>query len=67
MKLTFYNTTTKNKENVEFCNYIQHLEKYGFVWEHSTLEFKYSVEFSKDKNKLIRKMTMGKTIRKNYS
>ena len=49
IKLTFYNTTTKNLENVEFYNYIQHLEKYGFVWEHLALEFKYSVEFSIDK------------------
>ena len=65
IKLTFYNTTTK-EENVEFYNYIQHLKKYGFVWEHSALEFKYSVEFSKDKNKLIRKKTMGKTTRKYY-
>ena len=63
IKLTFYNTTTK-EENVEFYNYIQHLEKYGFVWEHSALEFKYSVEFSKDKNKLIRKMTMEKPLEK---
>ena len=49
IKLTFYNTTTKKLENVEFYNYIQHLEKYGFVWEHLALEFKYSVEFSIDK------------------
>ena len=48
-KLTFYNTTTKKLQNVEFYNYIQHLEKYGIVWEHSALEFKYSAEFSTDK------------------
>ena len=34
------------------------------MWEYSALEFKYSIEFSKDKNKLIRKMTMGKNTRK---
>ena len=28
------------------------------------LKFKYSVDFSKEKNKLVRKMTMGKTTRK---
>ena len=64
IKLTFYNTTTKKQENLQFYDYIQHLEKYGLVWEYSALEFKYSIEFSKDKNKLIRKMTMGKNTRK---
>ena len=34
------------------------------MWEHSTLEFKYSVEFFKDKSKLVRKITMGKNTRK---
>ena len=28
IKLTFYNTTTTKQENVEFYNYIEHLEKY---------------------------------------
>ena len=34
------------------------------MWEHSAVQFKYSAEFCKDKNKLIRKMTMGKKTRK---
>ena len=34
------------------------------MWKHSALEFKYHVKFSKNKNKLIRKMTMGKKTRK---
>ena len=29
--------SSKKQENVEFYNYIQHLETYGFVWEHSAL------------------------------
>ena len=29
-KLTYYNTTTKKQEEVEFCNYFLHLEKFGF-------------------------------------
>ena len=62
--MSFYNSTTKKQENAEFYYYIQHFEKYGFVWEHSTLEFKYSVEFFKDKSKLVRKITMGKNTRK---
>ena len=54
IKLTFYNIITKKQENVEFYNYIQNLEKYDFVWEHSALESTYSAEFSKDKNKLTK-------------
>ena len=33
IKLTFYNTTTKKNEEIEFYNYFQHLQKFGFVWE----------------------------------
>ena len=41
-----------------------HLEKFGFEWEDTNLEFKYSVKFSNNKKKLIKKMDMGKTTRK---
>ena len=51
LKLTYYNTTTKKDETVKFDNYMQHLEKFGFTWENSTIEFKYSVELSTDKKK----------------
>ena len=44
MQLTFYNTTTKIQEEVEFYNYMLHLEKYGLGWEDSSLEFKYLVD-----------------------
>ena len=33
IKLTFHNTTTKKNEEIEFYNYFQHLQKFGFVWE----------------------------------
>ena len=41
-----------------------HLEKFGFKLEDTSLEFKYSVEFSTNKKKLIRKMSMGKATTK---
>ena len=31
IKLTFYNTTAKKEEDVEFCDYMMHLEKFGFL------------------------------------
>ena len=48
IKLTFYNTTTKKNEKIEFYNYFQHLQKFGFVWEYSPLDFRYSIEISKE-------------------
>ena len=41
-----------------------HLEKYGFGWEDNSLEFKYSVRLSTNKKGLIKKISMGKTIKK---
>ena len=49
IKYTFYNTTTKKQEKVEFYNHMLHLEKFGFQWEETNLEFRYSIEMSTDK------------------
>ena len=55
IKLTFYNTTTKKNEEIEFYNYFQHLQMFGFVWEHFAISFRHSIELSTDKLKLIKK------------
>ena len=41
---------------------MQHLERFGFTWENSAIEFKYSVELSTDKKviKKYRKITRKK-------
>ena len=64
IKLTFYNTTTKKEEDVEFCDYMMLLEKFGFLWVEDDLKVRYSVELSTDKKKLIKKLTMGRETRK---
>ena len=64
IKITFYNTTTKKQQEVEFYNYMLHLEKYGFRWEDTSLEFKYSVRPSTNKKGLIKKISMQKSKRK---
>ena len=66
IKLTFYNTTAKKNEEIEFYNYILHLQKIGFVWGHLAINLRYSIELSKDKLKLIKKMTMSQIARKNF-
>ena len=54
----------KRQEEGEFYNCMLHLEKYGFGRKDTSLEFKYSVRLSTDKKGLIKKISMGKTIRK---
>ena len=41
-----------------------HLEKSGFGWEDANLECKYSVRLSTDKKNRIKKISMGKIIKK---
>ena len=54
VKYTFYKTTRNKEEVVEFYNCYKHPEKFKFEWENDPLEFKYSVELSTDKSKLIK-------------
>ena len=54
----------QKNEEIEFYNCFQHLQKFRFVWEHLLLNFRYSIELSSDKTKLIKKMTMSKIARK---
>ena len=60
IKSTFYNTTTtKKQKNVEFYNYIQYLEKFGFVWEYSALDLNILLNFLRIK-KINKKKDNGK-------
>ena len=60
-----FNNQKKNEE-IEFYSCFEHLNKFDFVWEYSLLDFRYSVELSTDKKKLIRKIAMNKIARKKY-
>ena len=60
----YNDTTTKEQETVDFYDYFEHLERFGFEWEEVPLQFKYFVKFSDDKKKLIKKMSMDKHNRK---
>ena len=63
IKLTFFNTATRKNEEIVFYNYYKHFKKFGFEWENTTIEFKFSIEVSKDEKKFIKKMTMSKNAR----
>ena len=64
IKYTFFNTTTKKQEEIEFYNYSLYLEKPGFRWRDVSLGMWYSVVPSTDKKKLIKRISMGKSTRK---
>ena len=63
IKLNFYNSTTKKKEEVVFYNYYEHLKKFSFEWENTAIDLKFSIKLSPDKRKLIKKITMSKEAR----
>ena len=75
LKFKYYSLQTKKPEEINFYNYYGHLGKFGFDWKiagsavgvSETLEFKYTVEFSSDKKKLIKKILMSKGMRNTFS
>ena len=55
----YYDTTTKKQETIDFYDYFDHLERFGFEWEEVQLQFKYSVKLSDDKTKINKKNVDG--------
>ena len=43
---------------------MKHLEKYGFQWENTSLQFEFEIKLSTDEKKLIKTISMGNGIRK---
>ena len=44
IKLVFYNTKTEKNEDILFYNYYEHLKKFGFEWENTAIDFKFSLK-----------------------
>ena len=57
----------KTKKTVEFYDYFDRLEKFGFKWDNAAIQFKYSVKLSSDKKKLTKKKVNGKICKKEVS
>ena len=49
---------------MEFYDYYDHLERFGFTWKNDQLEFEYSVKLLPVKKKLIKKISLGKSTRR---
>ena len=67
IKFKYYSLQTEKIQEISFYDYYGHLEKFGFEWEDKSLIFKYTVEFSPDKTKIMNKITMGKKQDKFFS
>ena len=63
IKLIFYNTKTEKNEDILLYNYYEHLKKFGLEWENTAIDFKFSLNLSKDEKKLIKQMTMSRETR----
>ena len=66
LKLTYFNTTTKKKEDFLMYDYIGHLKKFGFEWQvnDKKFDFKYKIKFdSSNARKLIKKIYLSKQTR----
>ena len=67
IKFKYYSLQTEKIQEISFYDYYGHLEKFGFEWEDKSLIFKYTVEFSPDKTKIMNNITMGKKQDKFFS
>ena len=66
LKLTYFNTSTEKNEDFLKCDYIGHLENFGFEWaiNEKNFDFKYEIKIdSSDNIKLIKKIYLSKYAR----
>ena len=63
IKLSYFNVSTGKNEEISFCDYYTHLEKFGFEWENDKLEVKYRVELVGDNKFLKKSVTMSRSAR----
>ena len=65
LKIEYFNTTSKKKnEDFLMYDYIGHLQKFGFEWNHVSLGFRYRIEINN--NKLKKYIFLSKTSRKKF-
>ena len=62
-KYTYFNSTSKRKEDFFVYDYINHLKKYGFNWKNSAIGLRYFIKII-GTNKIQRKLTMKACVRK---
>ena len=50
-----YKTKTENNEDNLFYSYYEHLKKFAFKWENIAIDFKFSLNLSKNEKKIDKK------------
>ena len=43
----------EKNEDILFYNYYERLQKFGFEWENTAIDFKFSLNLSKDEEKKL--------------
>ena len=51
LKLSYFNTSSKKNEDFLMYDYVGHLKKFGFEWNHNALGFKLEIKFDGKKIK----------------
>ena len=52
-KNLFFTIQTEKNEDILFYNYYERLKKFGFEWENTAIDFKFSLNLSKDEEKKL--------------
>ena len=55
LKLSYFNTTTKKNEDFLMYNYVGHVKKFGFEWNHNALGFKSGTKIDNSDSKKKKK------------
>ena len=67
LKLLYFNTSSKKNEDFLMYDYVGHLKKFGFEWNHNALGFKFEIKIDNSDSKKIIKKILSRNTRKNIS
>ena len=67
LKLSYFNTSSKKNEDFLMYDYVGHLKKFGFEWNHNALGFKFEIKIDNSDSKKIIKKILSRNTRKNIS
>ena len=65
LKLSYFNTTTKKNEDFLMYNYVGHVKKFGFEWNHSALGFRSETKIDNSDSKKKKLFLMELTKKHN--
>ena len=66
LKLSYFNTSSKKNEDFLMYDYVGHLKKFGFEWNHNALGFKFEIKIDNSDSKKIKKNFFTKRYKNKY-